>query len=38
MTTPVNPLNPISPEQFTAAYQSNLETLFALSQTAFSGV
>ncbi len=29
---------PISPEQFTAAYQANLETLFALSQTAFSGV
>ena len=38
MTTPTNPLSPISPEQFTAAYQSNLETLFALSQTAFSGV
>lgn len=38
---PMNPLNlqaPISPEQFTAAYQANLETLFALSQTAFSGV
>ena len=27
-----------TPEQFAAAYQSNLETLFALSQTAFSGV
>jgi len=27
-----------NPEQFTAAYQSNLETLFALSQTAFSSV
>ena len=37
MTSPLNPL-PVSPEQFTAAYQSNLETLFALSQTAFSGV
>ncbi len=37
MTTP-NPITPISPEQFTAAYQANLETLFALSQTAFSGV
>ena len=38
---PMNPLNlsaPVSPEQFTAAYQANLETLFALSQTAFSGV
>ena len=30
--------NPLSPEQFTAAYQANLETLFALSQTAFSSV
>ncbi len=30
--------SPISPEQFTAAYQSNLETLFALSQTAFTSV
>lgn len=34
MTTP----SPINPEQFTAAYQQNLETLFALSQTAFAGV
>jgi phasin family protein len=33
-----SPLSPISPEQFTAAYQSNLETLFALSQTAFTSV
>ena len=33
-----SPISPISPEQFTAAYQANLETLFALSQTAFSGV
>lgn len=33
-----SPTTPISPEQFTAAYQANLETLFALSQTAFSGV
>jgi phasin family protein len=32
------PTSPISPEQFTAAYQSNLETLFALSQTAFTSV
>ncbi len=32
------PVSPITPEQFTAAYQANLETLFALSQTAFSGV
>lgn len=32
------PNSPITPEQFTAAYQANLETLFALSQTAFSGV
>ena len=32
------PINPLSPEQFTAAYQANLETLFALSQTAFSSV
>ena len=30
--------NPINTEQFTAAYQQNLETLFALSQTAFAGV
>ena len=28
----------LSPEQFAAAYQSNLETLFALSQTAFTSV
>lgn len=35
MTTPNNAINP---QQFTAAYQSNLETLFALSQTAFEGV
>ncbi|MEO8935873.1 MAG: phasin family protein [Burkholderiaceae bacterium] len=35
MTTPTSP---ISTEQFTAAYQANLETMFALSQTAFSGV
>ena len=27
-----------TPEQFSAAYQANLETLFALSQTAFAGV
>jgi len=32
------PTSPITPEQFTAAYQQNLETLFALSQTAFSGI
>lgn len=32
------PNNAINPQQFTAAYQSNLETLFALSQTAFDGV
>ena len=37
MPDPVN-TPPITPEQFTAAYQANLETLFALSQTAFSGV
>jgi phasin family protein len=30
--------NTLNPEQFAAAYQSNLETLFALSQTAFSSV
>jgi hypothetical protein len=30
--------SPINTEQFTAAYQQNLETLFALSQTAFAGV
>ncbi len=29
---------PLSPEQFAAAYQANLETLFALSQTAFTSV
>jgi phasin family protein len=28
----------LNPEQFAAAYQSNLETLFALSQTAFTSV
>lgn len=38
MNIPNMPVSPISPEQFTAAYQANLETLFALSQTAFSGV
>lgn len=37
MSTPTTP-SPITPEQFTAAYQQNLETLFALSQTAFAGV
>jgi phasin family protein len=31
-------ISPISPEQFATAYQSQLETLFALSQTAFSGI
>lgn len=35
MTTPNNTINP---QQLTAAYQSNLETLFALSQSAFEGV
>lgn len=30
--------NQATPEQFSAAYQSSLETLFALSQTAFAGV
>ena len=35
MTTPNNTINP---QQLAAAYQSNLETLFALSQTAFEGV
>ena len=35
MTTPNNTVNP---QQLAAAYQSNLETLFALSQTAFEGV
>lgn len=34
VTTPTG----LSPEQFAAAYQSNLETLFALSQTAFTSV
>ncbi len=35
MTTPNSTINP---QQLAAAYQSNLETLFALSQTAFEGV
>ncbi|MGI9025168.1 MAG: phasin family protein, partial [Burkholderiaceae bacterium] len=30
--------NTVNPQQLAAAYQSNLETLFALSQTAFEGV
>ncbi len=30
--------SPINADQFAAAYQSQLETLFALSQTAFSGI
>ena len=30
--------NAINPQQLAAAYQSNLETMFALSQTAFEGV
>ena len=30
--------SPINTEQFATAYQSQLETLFALSQTAFSGI
>ena len=32
------PNNTVNPQQLAAAYQSNLETLFALSQTAFEGV
>jgi phasin family protein len=32
------PTNTLNTEQLAAAYQSNLETLFALSQTAFSSV
>jgi phasin family protein len=35
MTTPTTT---IDPQQLAAAYQANLETLFALSQTAFEGV
>jgi hypothetical protein len=31
-------MNTTSPEQFAAAYQSNLETLFVLAHTTFAGV
>jgi phasin family protein len=33
-----NSMNTTSPEQFAAAYQSNLETMFVLAHTTFAGV